>query len=123
MATLYDAFILGNEDGFFERFMGEIYQYSLFSLPRITGVTTEEEAMEMLDTKSFDLVIIMVGLDPDIPSVLSEKIREKRPALPVYLLLNQKDKLRHFEELVASSKTLDNLFFLERRFSNPLFNR
>jgi hypothetical protein len=111
VATLYDAFILGNEDGFFERFMGEIYQYSLFSLPRITGVTTDEEAMEMLDAKSFDLVIIMVGLDPEHPSVLSEKIREKRPALPVYLLLNQKDKLRHFEELVASSRTLDNLFF------------
>jgi len=38
VATLYDAFILENEDSFFEQFMGEIYQYSLFSLPRITGV-------------------------------------------------------------------------------------
>jgi len=111
VATLYDAFILGNEDGFFERFMGEIYQYSLFSLPRITGVTTEEEALEMLETKSFDLVVLMVGLDLDVPVSLSEKIKEKNPSLPVYLLLNQKSKIRHFEELVASSKTLDQLFF------------
>jgi hypothetical protein len=111
VATLYDAFILGNEDGFFERFMGEIYQYSLFSLPRITGVSTEEEALEMLDTRTFDLVILMVGLDIDAPVPLSEKIKEKAPSLPVYLLLNQKSKIRYFEELVASTTTLDNLFF------------
>ncbi|MBF9015828.1 MULTISPECIES: PEP/pyruvate-binding domain-containing protein [unclassified Oceanispirochaeta] len=111
VATLYDAFILGKEDGFFERFMGEIYQYSLFSLPRITGVTTAEEALEMLGNKSFDLVILMVGLDLDAPVSLSEKIKDIVPSLPVYLLLNQKSKIRHFEELVASSKTLDNLFF------------
>ena len=40
VATLYDAFILEKEDSFFEQFMGIIYQYSLFSLPRITGVTS-----------------------------------------------------------------------------------
>jgi hypothetical protein len=111
VATLYDTFILGNEDGFFERFMGEIYQYSLFSLPRITSVTTEEDALDMLNTKAFDLVIIMVSLDKELPVSLSKKIKQKNPSLPVYLLLNQKSKLKYFEELVASSKTLDNLFF------------
>ncbi|MCK5153021.1 MAG: hypothetical protein KAQ93_01565, partial [Spirochaetales bacterium] len=111
VATLYDAFILGNEDGFFERFMGEIYQYSLFSLPRITGVTTEEDALDMLETKAFDLVIIMVSLDTELPITLSKKIKQKNSSLPVYLLLNQKSKLKYFEELVSSSTTLDNLFF------------
>ncbi len=111
VSTLYDAFILGNEDGFFERFMGEIYQYSLFSLPRITGVTTEEEALDMLETKSFDLVLIMVGLDTDMPESLGRRVKQKIPSLPVYLLLNQKNQIRHFEELVASSHYLDNVFF------------
>jgi hypothetical protein len=111
VATLYDAFILESEDGFFERFMGEIYQYSLFSLPRITGVTTAAEALDMMDTKSFDLVVLMVGLDRDAPLALSEKIKQKVPSLPVYLLLNQKRNIKYFEELVDSSKTLDKLFF------------
>lgn len=111
VATFYDAFILENEDGFFERFMGEIYQYSLFSLPRITGVTTSEEALQMLDSKSFDLVILMVGLDREAPVLLSEKIKDKIPSLPVYVLLNQKSNIKHFEQKVASSKTLDNLFY------------
>ncbi|QEN05314.1 hypothetical protein EW093_11515 [Thiospirochaeta perfilievii] len=111
VSTFYDAFILENEDGFFERFMGEIYQYSLFSLPRITGVTTSEEALEMLDSKSFDLVILMAGLDREAPVLLSEKIKNKRPSLPIYLLINQKSNIKHFEDKVASTNSLDNLFF------------
>jgi hypothetical protein len=110
VATLYDAFILEKEDGFFEQFMGIIYQYSLFSLPRITGVTSPEEAMEMLDTTHFDLVIIMVGLDKESPALLSEKIKLKRPNLLVYLLLNQKSNIQYFEELVPTLKSIDKLF-------------
>jgi hypothetical protein len=110
VATLYDAFILENEDSFFEQFMGEIYQYSLFSLPRITGVTTPEEALAVLGTKSFDLVVLMVGLDRELPVSLSKKIKQKVPSLPIYLLLNQKSQINYFEDLVASSNTLDKLF-------------
>ena len=110
VATLYDAFILEKEDGFFEQFMGIIYQYSLFSLPRITGVTSPEEAMEMLETTHFDLVIIMVGLDKESPALLSEQIKQKRPNLLVYLLLNQKSNIQYFEELVPTLKSIDKLF-------------
>ncbi|MBN2349571.1 MAG: hypothetical protein JXJ22_12060 [Bacteroidales bacterium] len=110
VATLYDAFILENEDSFFEQFMGEIYQYSLFSLPRITGVTSPEEAMELLETSHFDLVILMVGLDAESPVELSKKMKSKQPDLTIYLLLNQKSNIKYFEELVPSLKSVDNLF-------------
>lgn len=110
VATLYDAFILENEDSFFEQFMGEIYQYSLFSLPRITGVTSAEEALELLDTASFDLVILMVGIDSNAPIDLSHRIRHIRPNLPIYLLLNQKSNIKYFEELVPTVKSIDKLF-------------
>ncbi|MBN1415336.1 MAG: hypothetical protein JW973_09565 [Bacteroidales bacterium] len=110
VATLYDAFILEKEDSFFEQFMGIIYQYSLFSLPRITGVTSPEEAIEMLDTTHFDLVIIMVGMDKESPVKLSEQIKQKRPNLLIYLLLNQKRNIQYFEELVPAIKSIDKLF-------------
>ncbi len=102
VATLYDAFILENEDSFFEQFMGIIYQYSLFSLPRITGVTTSEEALELLDSAHFDIVILMVGIDKETPLNLSEQIKQKRPSLPVYMLLNQKSNIKYFEDLVPT---------------------
>ncbi len=110
VATLYDAFILENEDSFFEQFMGIIYQYSLFSLPRITGVTAPEEALELLDTANFDIVILMVGMDKETPVVLSEQIKQKRPSLPVYLLLNQKSNIRYFEDLVPTLNAVNKLF-------------
>ncbi len=110
VATLYDAFILESEDSFFEKFMGEIYQYSLFSVPRITGVSSGEEALDLLDTIHFDLVILMAGMDRETPVVLSEQIRAKNESLPIYLLLNKKSDIRYFEELVPTIRSVDKLF-------------
>lgn len=110
VATLYDAFILENEDSFFEQFMGEIYQYSLFSLPRITGVTSSTEALELMDSTRFDLAILMVGLDTKATIDLSEQIKLRQKDLPVYLLLNQKNNLKYFESLVPTMPSIDKLF-------------
>jgi hypothetical protein len=110
VATLYDAFILENEDSFFEQFMGVIYQYSLFSLPRITGVTSSEQALGVINTTQFDIVILMAGIDSEAPVELSKKIREKRPDLPIYLLLNQKGNVKLFEELIPKTNSIDKLF-------------
>lgn len=110
VSTLYDAFMLESEDSFFEKFMGEIYQYSLFSLPRITGVSTEEEALEVLETTNFDMVILMAGLDRKAPINLSKKIKEKNSSMPVFLLLSKKSNLKYFEELVPQLNSIDQLF-------------
>ncbi|MBE6339647.1 MAG: pyruvate, phosphate dikinase [Bacteroidales bacterium] len=110
VATLYDAFILENDDSFFEQFMGEIYQYSLFSLPRITGVTTSTEALELMKSTHFDLAILMVGLDVDATVKLSADIKEQQAEMPVYLLLNQTNNVKYFEQLAASTPSIDKLF-------------
>ncbi|MBN2215387.1 MAG: hypothetical protein JW723_14200 [Bacteroidales bacterium] len=110
VATLYDAFILENEDHFFEQFMGEIYQYSLFSLPRITGVTSAKEAMELLETTSFDLIILMAGIDQHYPLELAKKIKKRKPDIPIYLLLNQKSNIQYFEDILPASRIIDKLF-------------
>ncbi|MGQ7871297.1 PEP/pyruvate-binding domain-containing protein [Sunxiuqinia sp. sy24] len=110
VSTLYDAFMLESEDSFFEKFMGEIYQYSLFSLPRITGVSSAEEALELLETTNFDLVILMAGLDRKAPIELSEQIREQHKTIPIYLLVNKKSDLNYFEKLLPTIGSVDQLF-------------
>lgn len=110
VSTLYDAYTLESEDSFFERFMGEIYQYSLFSLPRITGVSSNEEALELLETTHFDLVLLMVGIDRETPISLSEQIKAKHDSLPVYMLLNKKSEVKYFEELVTTLPSIDKIF-------------
>ncbi|MDA3930376.1 MAG: hypothetical protein PF541_15605 [Prolixibacteraceae bacterium] len=110
VSTLYDAFMLESEDSFFAKFMGTIYQYSLFSLPRITGVSSEEEAIELLKSTSFDLVILMVGLDRKAPILTSEKLKKQNDTVPIYLLLNKKSDLKYFETLIPTITSVDNLF-------------
>lgn len=110
VATLYDAFTLENDDSFFEQFMGEIYQYSLFSLPRITGVTSPAEALELMEKTQFDLAILMVGLDTQATITLSADIKERQNDIPVFLLLNQKNNLKYFENLVSYTPSIDKLF-------------
>lgn len=110
VATFYDAFILENEDAFFEQFMGEIYQYSLFSLPRITAVTSEIQALELAQASKFDFAILTVGEDENAPIELAEQIKNQRPDLPVFLLLNKKGNVKFFETLVSTSKFIDKLF-------------
>ncbi|MEZ5148269.1 MAG: hypothetical protein R2759_14695 [Bacteroidales bacterium] len=65
--------------------MGEYAKLNLTSLPRITGVSTLEEAIEQLHSKHFDLVIIMVGVDKTFPMGISERIKKSFPYIPVYL--------------------------------------
>jgi len=52
----------------------------------------------------------MVGIDSDAPIELSKKLKQKEPNLPVYLLLNQKSNIKHFEELMPSVPSIDKLF-------------
>ncbi len=110
VATLYDAFTLEIDDSFFEQFMGEIYQYSLFSLPRITGVTSPAEALELMESTRFDLAILMVGLDTQASVNLSTAIKEYQPDIPVFLLLNQKSNLKYFENLINYTPSIDKIF-------------
>jgi len=98
VANLYDAYCIENEGRFTEHMVGEYTRLNLTSMPRITGVSTEEEAMEQLHSKHFDLVIIMVGVDKKMPVVISERIKKSFPYIPVFLLLNNNSDILYFEQ-------------------------
>jgi len=67
VANLYDAYSIEKEGRFSEHVLGEYHQLNLTSLPRITGVSTTEEALEQISIKHFDLEILMVGADKQTP--------------------------------------------------------
>jgi len=110
VATLYDSYILESEGHFFEQFMGDIIQYTLFTLPRITSVTSEEEALELLNLAKFDLVILLAGIDPDAQLKLAKKIKENKPEVPIYLLINEKHDINYFEEFIKFSNIINKLY-------------
>lgn len=98
VANLYDAYSIEQEGHFSEHIMGEYAKLNLTSLPRLTGVSSEDEAIEQLSSKHFDLVIFMVGVDKKTPLTLSERIKKTFPYIPVFLLLNNNTDINYFEK-------------------------
>ncbi|MBN2553922.1 MAG: hypothetical protein JXB06_14180 [Spirochaetales bacterium] len=110
VATIYDAFILEEEDKLTEKIFGEYHQLNLSTAPRITSVSFGEEAMEILQRRSFDMVILTMRIDEISPFELSRRIRELNPDIPILLLLNDNTEIA----LIAEKR--DRLNYLDKVF-------
>lgn len=110
VANLYDAYSIEGEGRFSDHLLGEYYQMSLTSLPRVTGVSGEEEAFVRLKAKHYDMVIIMVGVHKESPLILCKKIKDKYPYLPAYLLLNNQGDVPFVKNQKTAGVPFDNYF-------------
>lgn len=110
VATLYDAYSIEKEGRFSEHVLGEYHQLNLTSVPRITGVSNEKEAMEQLRSKHFDLVILMMGADKKSPIALSCKIKDEYSYIPVFLLLNNNSDIEYVMQRKSTTKHIDKVF-------------
>jgi hypothetical protein len=110
VANLYDAYSIEREGRFSEHVLGEYHTLNLTSIPRITGVSSIDEAMDMLRLRHFDLIIIMMGADKRTPIELSGKVKRVYPYIPVFLLLNNNADLALVEEDHAVFRHIDRVF-------------
>jgi hypothetical protein len=110
VANLYDAYTIEGEGRFADHILGEYYQMSLTSIPRVTGVSSEEEAFNRLKARHYDMVIIMIGVDKESPMDMCRKIKNKYPYLPTYLLLNNPSDLAFVKKQKAMKVPFDNYF-------------
>ncbi|MDV7399901.1 hypothetical protein RZS08_51275, partial [Arthrospira platensis SPKY1] len=78
--------------------------------PRITGVSSYEEAFEKIYSKHFDMVIVMVGSDKTAPLDICRKIKHEFNYLPVFLFLNNSSYASYFEAQKQISGLFDNVF-------------
>lgn len=110
IANLYDAYNIEKEGRFVEHFLGEYYQLNLTSMPRVTGVSSPEEAFAQLRSKHFDLVIFMMGVDKNIPANLGREIRKAYPYIPVFLMLNTIADMEVYENDKDKYSAIDKAF-------------
>lgn len=87
VTSLYDAFILEEEEKLNEKIFGEYYGLDLSNVPRITNASDENEAEALLKHKYFDFVIITMRTQNLTPFELAAKIKNINPDLPIFLLL------------------------------------
>ncbi len=98
VSTLYDAYSIEKEGRFSDHMLGQYHQLNLTSLPRVTGVSKLEEALDELRNKHYDMVIVMMGIDKETPLMLSRKLKEEFSYIPVFFLLNNNRDIEIFEE-------------------------
>jgi len=110
VANLYDAYSIEKEGRFSEHILGEYYQLNLTSMPRVTGVSSQEEVMEQLRSKHYDLIILMMGSDSRTNLDLSNMIKENYPYIPVFLLLNNNRDLAVLERNEDYTRNIDKIF-------------
>ncbi len=110
VANLYDAYSIEGEGRFSDLMLGEYYQMSLTSLPRVTGVSGEEEVFRRLKSRHYDMIIIMVGVHRESPVTLCKKIKDKYPYLPTFLLLNNPGDVSFIKNQRALGIPFDNYF-------------
>jgi hypothetical protein len=110
VANLYDAYSIEGEGRFSDHMLGEYYQMSLTSIPRVTGVSGEEEAFSRLKARHYDMIIIMIGVDKESPMVLCKKIKDKYPYIPTFLLLNNPGDVPYVKKQKSLDIPFDNYF-------------
>ncbi len=110
ISSLYDAYAIEREGRFSEHMLGQYGQLNLTSIPRITGTSSVEQTFDMLKKRHFDQIIYMVGVDKKTPIVISRRIKEKYPYIPIFLLLNNNNDAEYFKREQTKLRFIDHIF-------------
>jgi len=86
VSSRYDAFIIEEDVTLASRIIHEYSGLNLSQPPRVTRTSSALHALKLLDEKHFDMVFTMPNLEDMDAFTLGRRIKEKNPALPVYLL-------------------------------------
>lgn len=86
VSSLYDAFIMEEDGSLATRLIKEYHGLNLSKAPRITRVSTAEEALAILKRRPFDMVITMPYLGSMDAFELGGEIKKIRPDIPVILV-------------------------------------
>lgn len=110
ISTFYDAYIFEHDARLSEQIVGEYHQLNLTTVPRITSVPNAEEAMKILTTAHFDLMITTMRPGETSPFDLSREVRALYPDLPILLLLTVKSDISLVQARHNDLGGIDNVF-------------
>ena len=109
VSSPYDAFIMEEEGRLAERIIHEYRGLNLSRPPKLTWVSTAQEALNTLSNKEFDLVITMPRLDDMDAFSLGRKIKEICPELPIFLLAHNTNRLL-LDSKYSDTTSIDKLY-------------
>ena len=109
VASPYDAFILEEDGHLTEQILTEYIGMNFTYAPRVTRVSTAQEAIKIMGEKKFDLVIVMLRIEDQDPISLGKIIKNKYPKKPVILLAFDETELKQLPDII-SAKSINRTF-------------
>ena len=106
----YDRFMLEEDGRVEEELYKEYMDLGLSTPPKITHTSSEEEALNLISTLSFDLVITMIEFKSGMVEELARKIKEIRKEMPVIVLAPSPDH-RKVKALKKEDTYIDQVFY------------
>lgn len=109
VSSPYDAFIMEEDGRLAESIIHEYRGLNLTRPPRLTWVSTAQEAFNLLSQKQFDLVITMPHIEDVDPYIFCCEIKKNFPKLPVFLLSHGRQNILA-DPRYLDCKNIDKIF-------------
>ena len=109
VSSLYDAFIMEEDGSIATRLANQYQGLNLSGAPRITWVSSASNALEIIRSRRFDMVITMPYLGSMDAYSLGIEIKKIQPGLPV-ILITHNLRATHPMPEVYERRGIDNIF-------------
>jgi CheY-like chemotaxis protein len=109
VASMYDAFTLEEGGRLTEVLLSEYRELNLSFPPHVTRASTGEEALRLMETRRFDMVITMSRLGDMDATQMATRMKSRTPDLPIYNLSYNPRELQHL-------RSLDTVSCIDRYF-------
>ena len=96
VSSPYDAFIMEEEGRLSNRIINEYKGLNLSKPPRLTWVSSADEAFVRLEKKHFDLVLSMPSLDGMDVCAFGQEVKKRYSGLYFFLLLHNNCDIDHY---------------------------
>ena len=110
VGSLYDSFVVESDGVLTEQIYGEYFKLNLNTIPRVTCAYTEDSAIDLFRGGSFDLVIIMAGIDFDLPLKLAQAMKHIWPDIPILLMATNNSSLEKLDMGAPGLAAIDRIF-------------
>jgi len=110
VSSFYDAFVLEEDGRISEKIFSEYIDLNLRFVPRISRVSSAEEALSALKSGSYDLVITMMRISDMDVLEFGKKVKELQSSIPVILLTYEWVEVGFFKKL-RDTRSIDKIFY------------
>lgn len=110
VGSLYDSFVVESDGVLTEQIYGEYFKLNLNTIPRVTCAYTDDSAIDLFRTGTFDLVILMAGIDFEVPLNLAQTMKNIWPDIPILLMATNNSSLENLDMDAPGLAAIDRIF-------------